>query len=192
MTPKKMKRTLLGVLVLLILSTAGGVFIANKKLTGIAEETARLSADIEVAKKKSSAYAATKERVASLDYVGDLADKVLPDSQQQSTVVAELSTFATRERLNVKGIEFIEQANVKSTKDKKTAVPKGVEVVPVVISFTDAPYERLISFMRTVEQNQRKMQVTSINLKPNEDNRSILSEVAVTLNLYVEKATEKK
>lgn len=195
MTPKKLKKILIGALAVLVIAASAGVFFANQRLTAIAEETARMSADIEVAKKKTAAYASAEQQIASLSYVGDLAEKVLPGSQEQSVVVAELSAFATRERLTVSGIEFVEQAKTTKTKskdkDKKAAVPKGVEIVPVIVKLSNAPYEDLISFMETVEQNQRKMQITSINLKPDVDQRSVLSEVAVTLNLYV-KAAEKK
>lgn len=193
MTPKRMNHILIGSLALLCI---GGIFIlyfANQKLTAIAEETATLSADIEVTKKQIKTYNATRIKVESLGYVDELARKVLPDTQDQSVVVAELSAFAQRNELQVAGIEFIEVAKdtkgtkpkKSSKKDEKSSTPKGVEVLPVLIKFTDAPYDNLLNFLRNAEGNQRKMQITSINLEPDEEQREIMSEVSVALNLYV-------
>lgn len=192
MTPKRMNIILIGLLAVLILGTLAGLYFANQKMTNLARETSKLSADIEVSKKRIDAYTLTKIKVESLDYVGDLADKVLPESQEQSVVVAELSQFALRSRLTVAGIEFVESPSSNSKSKKKSSAPKGVEVVPIIIKFNDARYDDLLEFLRTIEGNRRKMQVNNINLKPNEDNRSVLSEVSVALNLYVRKAVSQE
>lgn len=195
MTPKRMNTILIGILVVLVLLTGAGIFFANKQLTNTANETAKLSADIEVSKKQIDTYGITKIKVDSLDYVGDLANKVLPESQEQSVVVAEISQFAQRSRLTLAGIEFVEKPSSRSSKSKKSTVPKGVVVTPIIVKFSGVKYEQLLEFLRTIESNQRKMQVTSINLEPNEEDRSILTEVSVAINLYVKKpdtAAEKK
>lgn len=192
MTPKKMRTMLLACLGLLIAATIAGLYFANRQLTGLAGETSRLAADIEVSKKQIDSYTLTKIKVDSLEYVGDLANKVLPEDKEQSAVVAELSQFALRSRLTLAGIEFAD--SVKSSGDKKkSTVPKGVEVIPIVVKFNDARYENLLEFLRSVETNRRKMQVNNINLKPDAEDRAILSEVSVAINLYAKKpASEEK
>lgn len=192
MSPKRMNTALIGLLVFLMLGTIAGIYFANQRLTALAKETSKISADIEVTKEQIDSYTLTKIKIESLDYVGELAEKVLPESQEQSVVVAELSQFANRSRLTVSGIEFIEKTS--SRGNKKSVVPKGVEVVPIIIKFKDANYENLLEFLKTVEGNRRKMHVNNVNLKPKETDRSVLSEVTVTLNLYVKKAAspEKK
>lgn len=192
MTPKKVNTTLLILLVALILASGGGLFFANRALTNMAQRTSRLSAQIEVSKKQVDLYELTQIKVEALDYVGDLANRVLPEEQDQSVIVAELSQFALRSRLTVAGIEFAEQAQGSAKKTK--TVPAGVEIVPMSIKFEGVAYENLLNFLRLVENNQRKMQVNNINLKPNDDNRSELTEVTVSINLYAKKAAavEKK
>lgn len=193
MSPKKMHTYLLGVLVVLVVITLAGLYFANLKLTNLATETSKLSADITVSEKQLDAYELTKFKVDSLDYVGELAERVVPESEEQSVVVAELSQFALRSRLTLAGIEFAEPAETNNSKDKKkSAVPKGVTVVPIIVKFNDARYERLLDFLRTIEGNRRKMQVNNISLKPNEEDRAILSEVTVAMNLYVKKAPSEK
>ena len=64
------------------------------------------------------------------------------------------------------------------------------------IKFQDGSrYDYLLEFLKSVEDNRRKMQVTNISLTPDADNRALLKSVTVELNLYVrsqEKTTEKK
>lgn len=190
MTPKRMHTILLCILGLLIAVTIGGLYFANQRLTSIANETARLSAEIEVSNKQIDTYTLTKIKVDSLDYVGELAGKVLPEDKEQSVVVAELSQFALRANLTVAGIEFADPASSSSGDKKKSTIPKGVEVIPIVVKFNNARYEDLLEFLRTVENNRRKMQINNINLQPDEDDRTILSEVSVAINLYAKKPAD--
>lgn len=196
MTPRRMNTVLIAILALLVVGAGGFVFFANDSLTKTAQHTSRLMADIEVAEKQIKTYSATKQRVESLGYVNELAAKVLPDSEEQSVVVTELSTFAQREELVVSGIEFVDSpvAKKSSDKSKKDGTPKDVEVVSVVMKLKEVPYNRLLKFLDSVEGNQRKMQITNLSLKPDEDDREVLTEVSVALNLYVKKAAaeEKK
>jgi hypothetical protein len=65
-------------------------------------------------------------------------------------------------------------------------------VVPIVVTFKDANYSSLLDFLRTIETTQRKAQVSSINLTPDTENRAVLSEVVVAINLYVKKQAGQK
>ncbi len=199
MTPRRMRYILLACVLVIIVGTGVIVYAANRKLTDVAVKTSKLSAEIEVSKKKIQAYGATQSQIESLDYVESLAAKVLPENQEQSVVVAELSNFALRSKLTLGGIDFVDpvsttaNSNGAKTKTKtKTVLPKGVIVVPIVVTFKDANYSSLLDFLRTIETTQRKAQVSSINLTPDTENRAVLSEVAVAINLYVKKQAGQK
>lgn len=189
MTPKRMNRILRGALALLMVIMIAVLYFANKSLTRVAQDTARLKADVVLQEKQLAAYQSTKTTVDSLRDVGSLAAKVLPDQQEQSLTVAELSAFAQRSSLRIKELTFaeppVEQKGKKKDKEK-SAIPKGVTVAPVVISFEEnARYDYFLDFLRAVEENRRKMQITNISLTPNEQNRALLEEVSVSINLYV-------
>ncbi len=188
MTPKKMNKTLKAILVVSIVAAMALLYFANQKLTSMAEQTARLKAESQVAEQQIQTYQKTKEKVESLDYVNELAGKVLPENEEQSVIVAELSQFALRSRLSVAQINFPESntgSSRRSTTETNIAVPKGVATIPITIQFADdSRYENLLEFLRYVEENRRKMQVTNISLTPNSEDRSRLSEVTVSINLY--------
>lgn len=189
-------------ILLLVIVVAGGIYFADKQLKSIASDTARLRAQVEIGDKQLTTYQATKQKVDSLSYVQELAGKVLPEQQEQSLTVAEISQFALRARLTVEDITFVDTTKTTTTKTKstdkkaKSTIPKGVSVIPMSIKFQDGSrYDYLLEFLKSIEDNRRKMQVTNISLTPDVDNRALLKSVTVELNLYVrsqEKTTEKK
>jgi hypothetical protein len=201
MTPKRMNSILRYSMVALIVLVVAGLYFANKTLTKLAGQVARLKADVVLQEKQLTAYKSTKETVDSLQDVGGLADKVLPEEQEQSLTVAELSAFAQRASLGIKDLTFteppVEAKGAKKKTKQKSAIPKNVTVTPLTITFEEnARYDYFLDFLRSVEENQRKMQITNIALTPNETDRTLLEEVSVSINLYVKaaktSATEKK
>lgn len=202
MTPRRMNHVLKITILVLVIGVAAGIYFADKQLKSIATDTARLRAQVEIGDKQLITYQATKQKVDSLSYVQELAGKVLPEQQEQSLTVAEISQFALRARLTVEDITFIDTTKTTTTKTKstdkkaKSTIPKGVSVIPMSIKFQDGSrYDYLLEFLKSVEDNRRKMQVTNISLTPDADNRALLKSVTVELNLYVrsqEKTTEKK
>jgi Tfp pilus assembly protein PilO len=202
MTPRRMNHVLKITILVFVIGVAAGIYFADKQLKSIATDTARLRAQVEIGDKQLTTYQATKQKVDSLSYVQELAGKVLPEQQEQSLTVAEISQFALRARLTVEDITFIDTTKTTTTKTKstdkkaKSTIPKGVSVIPMSIKFQDGSrYDYLLEFLKSVEDNRRKMQVTNISLTPDADNRALLKSVTVELNLYVrsqEKTTEKK
>lgn len=194
MTPKKMNTLLKAALVVLLVVTIAGLYFANQRLVAIANKTSRLRAEIELSQKQLDAYSLTKVKVDTLGYANELATKVLPDSTEQSAVVAEVSQFALRARLGVSQISFADKdVAAPVTNGKKVTPPKDVTIIPISVQFKEgSKYENILEFLRYVENNQRRMQVVNINLKPSDKDRTQLSTVTVLMNLYVKKIEEKK
>jgi len=192
MTPLRMNQVLRGALVAIIVATIGVLYVGNQRMVTVAHDTAKLRAQVRANADQITAYTRTQVKVESLDYVDELANKVLPAEKEQSAIIAEVSEFALRSSLPIEQITFVEtsQSTGKAAKGK-LAIPKGVEVIPVTIQFqTGSRYTDVLDFLRTVESNRRKMQVTDISITPDADDRTILSQVSVSMNLYAKQ--EKK
>ncbi len=187
MTPLKMNTFLKATLIVFLVSTLIGLFFANKRLTQTAEQTRTLKADILIDQKQLEIYEKSQTQLASLSYVEDLIKTVLPEEQDQSSVVAEISEFALRSGLNVSQITFPDAAKSTSKKNAKPSlvVPRGVSVVPVTVQLAaGSRYENLLTFLRTLEDTKRKSQVTNITLTPDAEDRTKLSQVTIVVNLY--------
>ncbi len=199
MTPKRMNTTLKILLVLLFITVSVGLFFANKYLTAMASDTAQLKAQIEVDQKRLTIYERTKVAIQDLSYVDELAAEVLPASEDQSVIIAEVSQFAKRSNLGVAKITFdvTQTAKPSSTTKKSTTstIPKGVNITPITIQLAEgASYKDLLDFLVRLEENRRRMQVVDISLAPNAEDRSKLQEVIISINLYTQapKTEEKK
>lgn len=190
-----MNKLLKGLIAVVIVVISAIVYLGNTKLTSVATDTARLKAESEAAKQQIATYEETKATVESLDYVDELAAKVLPADKEQSAILAEVSEFASRSGLTISQITFIDvpkSTNAASSKGRVTT-PNGVQVIPVTVEFAaGSQYSAVLEFLKTVEGNQRKMQVTDISITPDTEDRQVFSEVSVSMNLYAKKATGAK
>lgn len=196
MTPRLMNKILRGLMIVVALLLLACLYFGDKRVAGVAMETSRLKAVVEVNQQQIKIYDQTKKKVATLGYVNELANKVLPPDKEQSSIVAEISEFAKRSNLTVSQITFSEVAKTTGAAPAaKTnlVIPKGVQVIPVTIQMqSGATYNDVLDFLKTVENNQRKMQLTSINLKPNLDDRQILDQVNISMNLYAKPSSTNK
>ena len=91
MTPRRMNQVLWAFITLILIAACALLYIGNKQLTSVAHQTAQLKAEVEASNKQIATYQVTKAKVATLGYVNDLANKVLPPDKEQSAIVAELS-----------------------------------------------------------------------------------------------------
>ncbi len=196
MTPRLLNKLLKVALALLIIAAIAILYLGDKQVVTVANETARLKAQVQVNEKQLSTYQKTKVKVDSLSYVNDLANKVLPAEKEQSAIVAEISQFALRSSLGIEQIAFVEVPKTAAGTSKsksKVAIPKGVEVVPITVQFNSgSKYQNILDFLESVENNRRKMQVTNINLKPDPNDRQLLNQVTVSMNLYAKQAAVEK
>ncbi len=196
MSPKKMNLVLKVSLGLIGTSLIAFLYLANQHLTSVAQETAILKARLEIGQTQLESYEVTKTKVEELAYVKELAKKILPADEEQSAVVAELSSFAKRSSITISALNFndasLSKTNVGAKKTQQKA-PSGVTIVPVTLTASDeVNYSDLLTFLNYVEKNQRKMQVTQLSITPNTDDGGKLSNVTITLNLFVKASSTKE
>lgn len=120
----------------------------------------------------------------------ELATQVLPADQNQSAIIAEVAQFAERSNLQVSSITFDsseEQESGRNRSEEGAAekLPREIDIIPTTVVLRDgARYDNVLQFMRLLENNRRRMQVTTISLTPLETDGSILQQVTFRINLY--------
>lgn len=191
MTPKKMNNLLWATLGLLIVAALAGLYFMNQIVTDMAQSTARLRAEAEINQKKLAIYTASQQRAESLEYVNNLAEQILPGDHDQSATIAEISQFALRSNLQVADITFDipNPEDAKKTKKQKDeaskGLPRGVEIIPVTLTLQEgARYDNILEFLKTLENNRRKMQVVNVSLTPSEENRAVFEQVIFRIHIY--------
>jgi Tfp pilus assembly protein PilO len=127
---------------------------------------------------------------ANTDLEG-IIQKVLPTDKDQSAAVADLDKFSKDNQVSIQQITFNPGTNKGTGKTLTSpAAIKGVSVISVSLSCINTPYSDLLSFLKTLETTQRRMQVTSLNITPNGTNPAVLDRIDMTLDIYL-KSTDK-
>jgi Tfp pilus assembly protein PilO len=122
--------------------------------------------------------------------IESIAQKVLPTDKDQSAALADLDKFSKSNHVPIQQISFSPGTNKGSGKTLTSpSGVKGVSAVTVALSCTNATYENMISFLQTIETTQRRMQVTSLNITPNETNPNLLNRVDMTVDIYLKEGS---
>lgn len=103
--------------------------------------------------------------------------------QYQDQVVNDLQTYARRDGIKINSYDF------SAAKDAKTGSgPAGTTRTPFTISI-EGPleYAKFMQFLRDVENNLTKLQVTSLALTPDSKNLKLINDPTVSLVVYLKK-----
>lgn len=177
-------------IVLLIGGIGYGVYMTHQRLTSYVTEVDHLKIDselnqqsIENAKKLRSVLDENKDSVAR-------AASIVADSksyQYQDQIVQDIGSYANTAGLTVLGYDFISPSAAQAT--GKTAAPttaSGVKTVVATVSLkSPVPYDRYLKFLRLIERNLTKMQVTQLDISNDLKTPGSISSPIVTVEVFV-------
>lgn len=182
---------LYAVIVLLIGGIGYGVYMTHQRLTSYVTEVDHLKIDSEL--NQQSIENAKKLRTV-LDSNQDSATRaaaIVADTkfyQYQDQIVQDIGSYANTAGLTVLGYDFISPAAAQAT--GKTATPKtasGVKTVVATVSLkSPVPYDRYLRFLRLIERNLTKMQVTQLDISNDLKTPGSISSPIVTVEVFVQ------
>jgi hypothetical protein len=116
------------------------------------------------------------------------AEQIVAESkeyQYQDQIVRDINSFANAAGVQVLGYNF--GAPAQNKKSSKPAGPvSGVNAITANITLkSPLPYSNFMRFLKAIEQNLTKMQVTGINMTPDQEDSNLISNPAVGLIIYV-------
>jgi Tfp pilus assembly protein PilO len=133
-----------------------------------------------------SYYKALQSTLNSNQDLESMIQKILPTDKDQSAALADLDKFSKNNNVSVQQINFNPGTNKGSGKTLTSpSAVKGVSVISVTMSSSKTPYTNLLNFLKTIETTQRRMQVTSLNITPNNTNPGLLDRIDMTLDIYL-------
>jgi Tfp pilus assembly protein PilO len=172
--------------VLLIGATIAVFTIASSIAQKQSQKIAQLKADDQTNEQALNYYKVLKSNLdANKDLAATVA-KVLPADKDQSAAFADLDKISKNTGVPIQQITFSPGTNKGSgqTLTSPSGV-KGVSVISVTMSSGPTPYTNLLTFLKAIENTQRRMQVTSLNITPNSTNPNVLDRVDLTLDIYL-------
>lgn len=191
MTPRKLFFVMLGVLALTLVVTATGVYMTDKYLGEQAAIIGVLRAEDELSSLELINAQEIQNSLQEYSYIDVAANEILPDTKNQSEAILLINKIGTEVGVRTNKFLFL-GTDGKPTEKSQTeplAGAKGILVFPIQISFRGT-YSQVINWLKLAEQNQRKMQVSSLSIGIAEIdgtyNPNDLLTVTIGIDAYVE------
>lgn len=195
MSSKRLFYIFTSLVILLGFGVVGAAYGANSVLTARASELSKLKAQSQAIDEVQASLLRNKADLTKHHELNEIAKAIVPQDKNQTQTVREIVKIAEDSGiLQLSSITFPSSTlgvnGVAKTPSltQLTAVSgmSGVYTLPITISVTEenaVSYEKLITFLRGLEQNRRTAQVTNLTLTPS----SKSSNIAFTLiiNEYI-------
>ena len=173
---------LIAINIILVGAIAATFILANNIAGSKSKSIAYTKADIESNEQAISNLQTLERTVSQNKEIEEIAKKVLPQDKEQSAALAELDKFSKTSGVGIKQISFT------PGKGGGLVAPtslKGVSVISVNVHCDAARYDQLLSLLKLIENNQRRMQVTSVALTPSEITQGKLDKIDLALEIYL-------
>ena len=184
---KKMFFILIALNIVLIGGIIGVYLFATKFVKQKSSEVAVVKADIESNELAINSYKDLEKSLGKSAELEAIAKEVLPQDKNQSVALNELEEFAKNAGISIKQVTFLTPTGKKTTGPTLTSPSslKGVAVLSVSVKGDKMQYSQLLEFLRQIESNRRRMQVTSISLGPSSTQLGQLERADFTIDLYL-------
>ncbi len=174
---------IIAVLLLAVVSILG-VFFAQSKLSAFVTENDHLRTDAEI--NDLNIITAEKLKTVLKDNDGNIqrVAEVVADTksyQYQDQIVRDMNKYADTAGITILGFNFVQ-----STAPTKASATPGLKTLTAIITVNNpVSYTDFLHFLRLVEANLTKMQVTQIDLQANTDKAGLIDSQTITLQVYV-------
>jgi hypothetical protein len=174
--------SLYGLIVILVGGIGYGVYFTHQKLSQYVAEVDHLKIDSEInqqgienAQKLRKALDENRDSVARAEAI--VADTKYYEYQDQ--IVKDIGSYAAASNITVLGFDF-------SAAPSKNSSIKGIKTMVATISLqSPVQYANYLRFLKLVERNLTKMQVTQMDIANDLKTPGTISSPVLTLEVYV-------
>lgn len=183
---QKLRWILLGVIISGVILGAGGVWVLNNMLFAKVASMNDASESSVVNEKNLGLAHALK--IYLENHTGEINNASLIVAQTksyhyQNQIVEDVTKYATAAGVSITGFDFPQDIN-SATTDKTTGLKSLTATVTIA---NHASYTSYIQFLKYIEQNLTKIQITDITISPDADNPSYLNDkTTVGIQVYVQ------
>jgi hypothetical protein len=214
MNSKRVFFIMLGGIVIIVGLCAAGIYFANKMILDEGKTLKEYKLQDSVTKNQTTILQQAIKDIKEYEELEKIAKAVVPQEKDQARTVLELVNLAQESQVSIVSVTFPESElgninkNIKSTDNDDKAAKntstgntsqltplknlKGVYTMEIKVeSDTKQPvsFDKLISYLQKLEKNRRTAQVTSIDIIPEDNDRSLIT-FTLTLNSFVKPGTQ--
>lgn len=181
----------ISMLVIVALAWAAIHFMNESVLKPYATTVSHASADAQASQDNLQTLQRIEKELNTYASTMDKAKSIVADSQSyqyQDQIIKDLTDYATRAGISVTNMDFTSGTSATTTPNAtaqpNTAAPAGVKSTSVSVTVSNpVAYDKLLRFIKSVEQNLTKMQISRVGLAKG-TNKDISSEVFV-IEVYI-------
>ena len=185
LTAQKLRWVLVGIIVLGVVVGIGGVWYLNGRL----ESKIAAKNDAETLSKLSETDLESAQRLQIYlqNHRDDVEKAALIVAQTvgyryQNQIVEDVTRYANAAGVTITGFNFPQDIN-SATVDKTT----GLKSLTATISLADpVKYTNYLTFLKYIEQNLTKIQITDITISPSETSQEYLNDTVIGIQVYVQ------
>ncbi len=180
---------LLVAIIILIAVTGAGFYYASDFLKSAATETSHAHTNAAIALQNASRLRMLETELESKKEVVERAQQIVAESQQyqyQDQIVRDINEYASRNRVSIIGFSFeSESATTPAPPGARSTEIQGVKIINATITLTNpVNYNDFLRFLKSIEQNLTKMQITGINMSPDNSNLANITSPTIGLQVY--------
>lgn len=176
------------------LIAGGALYFINEQLRTYAVEVSKVTAESNSSQNNVQALQKVQEELEKNKEVKERARNIVADNQSyqyQNQIITDLNGYAKKAGVTITNIDFSAGSTATPTtpttpKSGTTApaTPSGVKSTSASITLKNpVSYTRLLRFIKSIEDNLTKMQISRIGLARGADNQ-ITSE-ALSIEVYI-------
>lgn len=164
-------------------------WLAYAQLRGLAVDVSHTTLDANASQNNIQTLQRIQQKLAGEKDVIERARGIVADSQTyqyQDQIINDLQKYAAKAGVAITNLDFTASTTTTAPPAAGTAVaPAGVKSTSASITLkTPIDYDALLRFLRSIEQNLTKMQISRISLSKGTTGSEVLSEV-LTIEVYI-------
>ncbi len=177
-------------LFIITIIAAVGFYFVNSHLKTYAVEVSHVVVDASASRDNLQNLQKIEKQLKEDQDVVQKTNNIVAESrsyQYQDQIITDINGYATRAGIGITDINFSQAASSSqsSTPTPTAPVPSGVKSTSVAITLKNpVDYNSLLRFIKSIEQNLTKMQVSRINLSKDTSSSGVTSDI-LTLQVYI-------
>lgn len=159
-------------------------------LRSVAVNVAQTLADADAGQDNLQTLEKIQEQLENDKDVVARANSIVADSQSyqyQDQIITDLQNYAAKAGITITNFDFTSTTATtpSQTPAPQTAAPSGVKSTSVTVTLKNPiNYDNLLRFLKSIEQNLTKMQVSKIGLSKSQTGSDVSSDV-LTIEVYI-------
>lgn len=186
-----LNKLLSGALLLIVVLAGAGFYFATQFLAKTATDTDQVKTDVSLTAANIEKLKRLETEMKNKSQIVSRAKQIVSDSSQyryQDQIVQDVNAYAKLAGVEIGGFTFVEDnPSVSAPGNRSTTVlPAGVKRTEATVTLkTPIQYDNFLRFLKAIEQNLTKMQVTGVNMIPDENDTNFISNPSIGLQIYI-------